>query len=73
MRSKRKRKAPEIVLRGGKPSAVILDIEEYQEMLERLEDMEDLKMLEDMRKKPLTFRALDDFLEEYSPSVEPTC
>lgn len=30
----------------GEPTAVILDIGEYQEMLERLEDMEDLKMLE---------------------------
>ncbi len=69
MARKRKRKAPEIVLREGKPTAVILDIEEYQEMLERLEDTEDLKMLEDMRKKPLKFRRLDDFLKEYSPGV----
>jgi PHD/YefM family antitoxin component YafN of YafNO toxin-antitoxin module len=65
MARKRKRKAPEIVLREGKPTAVILDIEEYQEMLERLEDTEDLKMLEDMRKKPLKFRRLDDFQEEF--------
>jgi len=42
-------------------------------MLERLEDVEDLKMLEDMRKKPLRFRALDDFLKEYSPGVESSC
>jgi hypothetical protein len=48
---------------------VILDIEEYQEMLERLEDLEDLKMLERMRKESLTFRRLDEFLKEYSPSV----
>ncbi len=41
---KRKRKAPEIVMREGEPTAVILDIDEYQEMLERLEDMEDLKI-----------------------------
>ena len=69
MRGKSRRKAPEIVLRDGKPSAVILDIEEYQEMLERLEDVEDLKMLEEMRKKPLKFKRLEDFLKEYSPSV----
>ena len=65
----RKRKAPEIVMREGKPTAVILDINEYQEMLERLEDVEDLKMLEKMRKKPLRFRSLDDFLKEYTPGV----
>jgi PHD/YefM family antitoxin component YafN of YafNO toxin-antitoxin module len=69
MTSKRKKKAPEIVFRGGKPSAVILDIDEYRELLERLEDVEDLKMLEDMRKKPLRFKSLDNFLKEYASSV----
>jgi PHD/YefM family antitoxin component YafN of YafNO toxin-antitoxin module len=69
MRRKGKKRAPEVVLRGGKPAAIILDIDEYREMLERLEDMEDLKMLEDIRKKPLKFRSLDDFLTEYTPGV----
>jgi hypothetical protein len=69
MRRKGKKRALEVVLRGGKPAAVILDIDEYREMLERLEDMEDLKILEDMRKKPLKFRGLDDFLTEYRPGV----
>ncbi len=50
---KPKRKVREIVLRNGKPSAVILDIEEYQEILERLEDVEDLKLLKAMRKRTL--------------------
>ena len=63
MRGKSGRKAPEIVLRDGKPSAVILDIDEYQEMLERLEDVEDLKMLEEMTKKPLKFKRLEDLLK----------
>ena len=61
--------APQMVYREGKPVAVILDIEVYQEMLERLEDAEDLRMLEEMRKKPLSFRGVDEFLAEYSPSV----
>lgn len=70
MRGKTKRKAPEIILQEGKPAAVILDIDVYQEMLEQLEDVEDLRMLEEeMRKKPLTFRRLEDFLQEYHPSV----
>jgi len=60
---------PEIILRDGKPAAVILDIDEYQEVLERLEDVEDLKMLHEMRKKPLEFRELEEFLAEYRPSV----
>jgi len=69
MRGKTKRKAPEIVFREGKPSAVILDIDEYREMLERLEDLEDLNMLKEMRKSPLKFKKLEEFLEEYHPSV----
>jgi len=69
MKSKVKRKTPEIVLREGKPSAVILDIDEYRQMLERLEDLEDLNMLKEMRKRPRRFRKLEDFLREYHPSV----
>ena len=62
MQTKAKKREPEIVLRNGKPAAVILDIDAYQEMLERLEDVEDLKMLAEMRKKPLKFKKLADFL-----------
>ena len=69
MKSKVKRKTPEIVLREGKPSAVILDIDEYRQMLERLEDLEDLNMLKEMSKRSLKFRKLEDFLKEYHPSV----
>ena len=59
----------ELVIRNGKPAAVILDIEEYREMLERLEDLNDLHMLKEMRKSPLKFRRLEDFLKEYKPGV----
>lgn len=69
MKAKTPKKAPELVLRQGKPAAVILDIDQYREMLERLEDTEDLKVLAQMRKKSLHFRKLEDFLEEYHPRV----
>ena len=69
MKDKVKRKVPEIVLREGKPSAVILDIDDYREMLERLDDLEDLNMLKEMRKRTLKFRKLEDFLKEYQPGV----
>lgn len=68
MKPRKKKTPPEIVLREGKPAAVILDIDEYRELLERLEDAEDLKMLAAMRKKPLRFRKMEDFLKE-SPGV----
>jgi hypothetical protein len=69
MKVKTKRKPPEIVIRDSKPVAVILDIGEYQEILERLEDAEDLRTLQEMRKKPLHFRKLNEFLKEYNASV----
>jgi PHD/YefM family antitoxin component YafN of YafNO toxin-antitoxin module len=69
MKSKVKRKTPEIVLREGKPSAVILDIDEYRQMLERLEDLEDLNTLKEMRRRPLKFRKIEDFLKEYHSGV----
>ncbi len=62
-------KEPEIVLRKGKPAAVILDIEDYREMLERLEDAADLKTLQKMRKKSLSFKKLDVFLSERGSRV----
>lgn len=61
--------SPEIVLRDGKPVAVIINIEEYREMLEKIEDLEGIKALEKLRQEPLEFRRLDDFLKEYSPDV----
>lgn len=69
MKTKVGNKVPEFVYRGGKPAAVILDIDKYQEMLERLEDLEDLKMLQAMRKRPLKFRKLEDFLSNHRSHV----
>jgi PHD/YefM family antitoxin component YafN of YafNO toxin-antitoxin module len=65
----KKQNAPEIVLRDGKPAAVILDIEVYRELLERAEDVEDLKALRAMRRRPIKFRRLDDFLKSYAPDA----
>jgi len=59
----------EIVYRDGEPVAVILNIEEYREMLERLEDLEDLALLDEVRARGLAVRPLEEFLEEYSPSA----
>jgi PHD/YefM family antitoxin component YafN of YafNO toxin-antitoxin module len=69
MKGKAKKRTPEIVLKEGKPAAVILDIDEYRKMLERLEALEDLNALKEMRKRPLRFRKLDEFLKEYHPGV----
>ena len=64
-----KKQEPQIVLRDGQPSAVILDIETYRELLERAEDADDVRALDKMRRKTLRFRPLGDFLKEYRPGV----
>lgn len=65
MKTKSKLNRPEVVLKNGKPSAVIIEINDYLEMLEKLEDVEDIKTLAAMRKKPLKFKSLDDFLKDH--------
>jgi PHD/YefM family antitoxin component YafN of YafNO toxin-antitoxin module len=53
----------------GKPSAVIIPLDEYRDMLARLEDADDMKVLKNLRKKPLRFRSLDAFLKETAGGV----
>ena len=61
------KKHPQLVYEENTPVAVIIEINEYREMLDRLEDKEDLEMINTMKKKDLQFRKLDDFLSEYVP------
>ena len=58
------RRPLQIVFQDGQPAAVILDLQEYIEILERLEDVEDLQTLNEMRSKPLEFASLERFLNE---------
>ena len=53
IRTRVRRRGPEIVLRNGKPASVIVELAAYEELLERAEDTADLKTLQAMRKKPL--------------------
>lgn len=64
-----KRRKPQLVVENGEPTAVILDIDEYERMLERLEDADDLAVLQEMRSKPMSFRPLTEFLQENDPRV----
>lgn len=60
---------PQVIMKNGKPNAVIIDIRDYQKMLERLEDKEDLADLARLRKGSLHFRKFDDFLAEHNNAV----
>ncbi len=55
---------PEIITRKGKAVSVILPIGIYREMLERLEDADDIAWLKEARKKPQSFRNLEDVLAD---------
>lgn len=50
---------------------MILDINEYQKILERLEDLDDLKTLKTMRSKQLILRRFEGFLF-YNATVQHT-
>jgi len=52
-------KEPELVVRNGKATAVILPIKEYKALLERAEDADDARWLKKRRKKPMAFRTLE--------------
>jgi prevent-host-death family protein len=60
---------PQVVMRNGRPDAVIIDIKDYQKLLERLEDNEDLADLIKMRKGSLRFRKFDEFLAEHNNAL----
>jgi hypothetical protein len=53
-----------IVDEKGNKTGVLLDINEYEELLERVEDAEAVKMLKKMREKPLEYMKFEDFLKE---------
>ncbi len=57
---------PQFVFKGHKPTAVIIDIKQYEEILERLEDTQDLKELERLRKRNLKFVSLNEFRKKLS-------
>jgi len=67
--SKLVRTKPQLVMKNGRPNAVIIDIKDYRKMLERLEDKEDLDDLVKIRTGTPSFRKFDDFLTEQKNAV----
>ncbi len=57
-----------LVMENGKPREVILDIEEFERLLEKLEDKYDLETLQKMRGQEMKFRRLEDVLKEHADS-----
>ena len=58
-------KEPEMIYKGGKPTAVILPLADYQELLERVGDAYDLKWLQKSRRQGVSYRPFSDYLKEH--------
>ncbi|PIQ09954.1 MAG: hypothetical protein COW71_04550 [Ignavibacteriales bacterium CG18_big_fil_WC_8_21_14_2_50_31_20] len=65
-KKKQNKKNREFIYRNNKPVSVIIDIEEYEQLLSRVEDIEDVEFIRNLKKKKLEFRSFDSFLEEVS-------
>lgn len=55
---------PQVVLRNGKPRAVVLDIKEYERLLEAAEERSDLAELRRIKKSKTFFRELKVYIRE---------
>jgi len=58
--------APEVVTRKGKPVSVILPIRDYLELVERSEDAADVAWLKKAKRRPVSFRPLEEYLARRS-------
>lgn len=52
---------PNVVLRNGKPQAVILDLREYQRLLEAAEANSDLGELKKIKRSKTSFRPIEEY------------
>ncbi len=57
-------KEPEMIYKSGKPTAVILPLAQYEDLLERAEDTADLQWLRKTRRQGVVYRPFSDYLKE---------
>ena len=60
----KQKKNREIIYRNNKPVSVIIDIDEYEKLLERLEDIDDVEFIKNIKVESLEFRNLNAVLEK---------
>lgn len=53
---------PDIILKNGKPKAVVLDIKEYERLLDAAEEKMDAIFLRRIKKSKTSFRSIDEYL-----------
>jgi hypothetical protein len=57
-------KEPEMIYKSGKPTAVILPLAQYEDLLERAEDAADLQWLRKTRSQGVSYRPFSEYLKE---------
>ena len=62
-------KEPEMIYKSGKPTAVILPLAEYEDLLERAEDAADLLWLRKARRQGVAYRPFSEYLKESARRV----
>ena len=62
-------KEPQVMYHKGKPKAVLLDIREYEAILEQLQDQADLEEHRKRMKEANTYIGLDEYLSKRSKRV----
>ena len=55
---------PDFVYRNNKVVAAIIDIDTFDEIMEKFEDEEDIAYLKEARNKTLTYRKFGEYLAE---------
>jgi hypothetical protein len=55
---------PDFIYRDNKAVAAIIDIDIFDEIIEKLEDEEDVSYLKEARKKTLNYRKFKDYISE---------
>ena len=63
-------KEPEMIYKSGKPTAVILPLADYEELLERVEDAADLKWLQKTRLQGVAYRPFSKAVISPRPSAK---
>jgi len=53
---------PQIILKNGKPDAVILSLKIYKKLLEIAEEKNDVEEIKIMKQKKVSFRPIEEYL-----------
>jgi hypothetical protein len=59
-----KLREPAIIYKGGKPTAVILPLAQYEKLLELAEDAADIAYLKKAGKKGMSYRPFSEYVKD---------